>query len=189
MNNTKNIFSYAIKDLKKNKPVRGLYSDDFIDFNEESNRLGENIETKTYSSKIKSVVVKHNTPFHSSPKIITLDDSMSKLKIVKALNSTSIILPGKNEDINMSRNDKWKHDLFNEESAYNYSAFIRNMPNLMTESKLKEIYSKFGVIKAIKVLSINIRWIEDALRCIIIEGIMLLRQLRKVMVWEYSVRL
>jgi hypothetical protein len=188
MKNTKNIFSYAIKDLKKNKPIRGLYSDDFIDFNEESNKLGENIETKNYSSKIKSAVVKNNTPFYSSgPKVITLDHKTNSVKIVRTETNTHIILSSRNDEINITKNDKWKHDLFNEDSSYNYSVFIRNMSNLMTECKLKEIYSKFGAIMAVKAIILNFRWIEDVLRFITIRETMRLRLLMKQMEWECSV--
>ena len=113
------------------------------------------METEIYSSKIRSAVVRNHTPFHSSgPKIITLEDRSNKVKVVKSENNTQILLPEKGHEVNIIKNDKWKHDLFNEESAYYYSAFIRNLSNLMTESKLNEIYSKFGVIMAIKVVCV-----------------------------------
>jgi RNA recognition motif-containing protein len=156
-NNGKNIFSNALKDIKKSKtqgntkprPVTKTQQDeDMIDFDEEMKTLGEDIHTENFSNKIKSAVIKtSNTPF---PVSSVGSDKTAPIKIIKTDGNIKIIISNKGKH-NVQKADQWKHDLFNEMPSKSYIVFIRNLSHLMTETKLKEIYSQYGNIVSAKI--------------------------------------
>jgi RNA recognition motif-containing protein len=166
-NNGPNIFSNAIQDLRKNKQttskkgtnyeVRGMVVDDMIDFDEESEKLGDDLEIETFSNKIKSAVIKTS----STPYPISLNAATSRhhnktnIKIVKSENNTQILLNPKNaHQFNLKKNNDggiWKHDLFDGISTKKHILFIRNLSALMPENKLKDIFIQFGHIVSVKI--------------------------------------
>lgn len=167
---------------KKHKaPTSKLYSeqsdDDEIDFEKESRTLGKSREREHKS--VRSVVIKgalSSNPYpESRPKIIKLAEL--KANPLKVLTKTDIngkmILrtkeiasedykPGKgalklsNTKLStkkaLAESDSWKHDLYNEIPRHNFLVFIRNMPRVLTESRINDIFSEYGTI-----LGVNVR--------------------------------
>jgi RNA recognition motif-containing protein len=148
-----NIFTHALKDIKRSHTKttvnKANNEDMIIDFDEESEKLGEDIQTINFSSKIKSAVVKTNqTPYPVSLKARESDKPNSRVTIIKSQNgSTKIILNKKSSN---NENDN-TFDLCNELHSKAYIVFIRNLSTLMTETKLKEIFSQYGFIISAKI--------------------------------------
>jgi hypothetical protein len=175
MNKSKNIFSSALKEIKKsniynfsdnkNNSTNNLTTsnkkksrtgrindaDDMdleIDFEKESDTLGEDMQAKQdlltiknnkNSNKLKNVVIE-NKPYPESRHInIQLAESGKVLTIKPKINNITTI------------NNDWKHDKFKEIPEYKYSIFIRNLPKVLGDIKLKEIFSNFGVVIGVHV--------------------------------------
>lgn len=176
INKGKNIFSNALKDIQRNNTesntnlkykVKGMYSeiDDVIDFDRESDRLGESVDP---SSRMRSAVIPVMTkPYPvSSHRNIPLSNIRhsnvnKKIKIIKKTGGNGkivLISTNKHDNNNIkvktNLDDNWKHDLYTEASNFKHIAFIRNLPRIMTEKLLRQIYSEYGNITGVNVILI-----------------------------------
>ena len=148
--------------------------DDEIDF--ENQKLGES-QYEPPNSKMRSAIIsneKKNTPYQMSSNseskvkhLIVVKNNKKTVKtignkkiLLKRQSSPSNILPN-NKFLNKSDNFTWKHDLFNDIPKINYKVFIRNLSLSVTQEKLRDIFSEYGIISGINVKKLIIQIERD----------------------------
>ncbi len=144
-----------------------LNANNEIDFEMESSKLGE--------SKEKEIIMKqinynsnnyHNygnnyipSKLNAFPVSRHKSFTLSELKTPKKLNiniknkygNTITIEKSVASKLGNSSNFEWKHDLYQEIPKYKYLVFIRNIPRILTESKIREMFSEYGTIIGVNV--------------------------------------
>ena len=99
--------------------------------------------------------IKHLNVVKHIKKIVTKSIGDKKILLKRHTTLSPKRILSNSNIINKSDNFTWKHDLFSEIPKKNYKVFIRNLSISVTQEKLNDIFSEYGVISGINVILFN----------------------------------